>query len=52
MDDIMLINDAIKEHLKLSEYYDAMGCKDEVIVQDRYIRWLTELREYKEKERQ
>lgn len=29
MNDIMLINNAIKKHRELSEYYDAMGCKKE-----------------------
>lgn len=47
MNDITLINDAIKKHRELSDYYDAMGCKDDVLVQERYIGWLSELREYK-----
>ena len=47
MNDITLINDAIKKHRELCEYYDAMGCKDDVLVQERYIGWLSELREYK-----
>ena len=51
MNDIMLINDAIKKHRELCEYYDAMGCKDDVLVQERYIGWLSELRDYKEKEK-
>ena len=51
MNDITLINDAIKKHRELSEYYDAMGCKDDVLVQEWYIGWLSELRDYKEKEK-
>lgn len=51
MNDIMLINDAIKKHRELSEYYDAMGCKDDVMVQERYIVYLSELRRYKEQEK-
>lgn len=35
-----------------SNTYDAMGCKDDVLAQEQYIGWLSELREYKEKERQ
>lgn len=46
-DDDKMLNDAIQKHRDLREYYDAMGCKGDVAIQERYIVWLSELQEYR-----